>query len=220
MSLGGSLQSFADAIADHILNALAFGKRHVVEASRFGSTASMIGASALGAVVCTIALVSWPAAAPASAVAHTPKASVEETLASYAPEPMGAAPARLVETALDYDVAYFWPKTPQTVATPVAIRTGPADYAELIRAAKPGERLRINGVAADAPGGPWLRVRLEDGRDGYFAAETIEVGAYRRRRAAEPTAEPVPAPEAGPTATGAPLVVAGPSESEIGPPSF
>lgn len=220
MSLGGTLQSFADAIADHILNALAFGKRHVVEASRFGSPASMIGASALGVVACTIALVSWPAAAPAAAVAHTPEASVEETLAAYAPEPMGAAPARLVETALDYDVAYFWPKTPQTVGTPVAIRTGPADYAELIRAAKPGERLRINGVAADAPGGPWLRVRMEDGRDGYFAAETMEVGAYRRRRAAEPAVETVSAPDLGPISTGAPLVVAGPSEAEIGPPSF
>lgn len=219
MSPGGTLQSFADAIADHILNALAFGKRHVVEASRFGLPASMIGASALGAVACTVALATWPAATPA-AVAHTPKASVEETIAAYAPAPTGEAPARLVQTALDYDVAYFWPKSPQTVANPVAIRTGPADYAELIRAAKPGERLRINGVAADAPGGPWLRVRMEDGRDGYFAAETIEVGAYRRRRAAEPSVESVSAPDAGPISTGAPLVVAGPSEAEIGPPSF
>jgi len=219
MSPGGALQSFADAIADHILNALAFGKRHVVEASRFGSPASMIGASALGAIACTVALASWPAASPV-AVAHAPEASVEETLAAYAPEPVGSAPARLVQTALDYDVAYFWPKSPQTVATPVAIRTGPADYAELIRAARPGERLRINGVAADAPGGPWLRVRMEDGRDGYFAAETIEIGAFRRSRAQERAVEAAAVAEAAPASTGAPLVVAGPSEAEVGPPSF
>jgi hypothetical protein len=218
MSPGGTLQSFADAIADFLLHALAFGRSRFMAASRFGSPASMIAACGVGVVACAAALATWPAAS--TAVALSPSVKPVQSVAAYAPAPMGALPPPPVQTALDYDVAYFWPKAPQTVADPVAIRVGPADYAALIRAARPGERLRINGVVEEAPGGPWMRVRMEDGRDGYFAAETMEIGAFRRRRSAERAVEAASSPEATSTSAGAPLVVAGPSEAEVGPPSF
>jgi hypothetical protein len=152
--------------------------------------------------------------------AQAPVAVQTDMTPVSAPLPLGAPPAAPVQLALDYDVTFFWPKTPQTVAEAVAIREGPADYAKVIRSARPGERLRINGKVEDAPDGPWLRVRLEDGRDGYFAADTLEIGQFRRRRAEERVLEAETAPEAAPAAAGAPLIVAGPDGPEAGSPSF
>jgi hypothetical protein len=220
MSTPTRLASLADAAADRLLAVLAFARRQAVHAARFGSPASMIGASALGVALCALALVAWPEARQAVAAVTTVRAAQAADEAGGAPAPMVAIPPPPVQTALDYDVAFYWPKAPQTVAEAVAIREGPASFTRSIRAAKPGERLRINGVVEDAPDGPWYRVRLEDGRDGYLAARTLEIAAYRSRRAAERAAEAAAAPEAPPPAVGAPLVVAGQSEPEPGPPSF
>ncbi len=209
----------------------------------FGSAGNMAFAAALGAGAFLVALASGPmetpavaasvkpvqsAAAPASARA-APGAAADAPVvrgpvaeaAPAAPAPTGTAPAPAIENVLDYAVAFYWPARPQTVAEPVALREAPAGYARVIRAARPGERLRINGRVTDAPGGPWLRVRLADGRDGYFAARTLDVGAFRSRRAAAAatgTGADVAAAESG-----APFVILPPAiaeESEIGPPSF
>ncbi|MBL8559844.1 MAG: SH3 domain-containing protein [Hyphomonadaceae bacterium] len=212
-------QSVADAIADQVLNALAFSRRQLARAAAFGTPASMTAAAILGVGLCIVSLATWPATHPAMA-SYAPVAVETDMTPISAPAPMGAPPAAPVQLALDYDVAFFWPNTPQTVAEPVAIRDGPADYAKVIRPARPGERLRINGVVVEAPDGPWFRVRLEDGRDGYFAAEPVEIGQFRRRRAEERALEAAGAPSAPPVALGAPLIVAGPSGEPDGPPSF
>jgi len=214
-----AVQSIADTVADHVLNALAFARRQLELAGNFGSPASMTAAALVGVALCAAALATWPTTNTAMA-AHAPAAVEAAMTPISAPTPTGAPPSAPVQLALDYDVTFFWPKTPQTVAEAVAIREGPADYAKVIRAARPGERLRINGRVEDAPDGPWLRVRLEDGRDGYFAAQTLEVGQFRRRRAEERVLEAETAPEAGPVSVGAPLIVAGPDGPEAGSPSF
>jgi hypothetical protein len=214
-----AVQSIADTVADHVLNALAFARRQIVRAGTFGTPASMTAAAVVGVALCAAALSTWPASNTAMA-AHAPVAVEAAMTPISAPAPMGAPPAAPVQLALDYDVTFFWPKTPQTVAEAVAIREGPADYAKVIRAARPGERLRINGKVEDAPDGPWLRVRLEDGRDGYFAADTLEIGQFRYRRAQQRALEADQAPEAPPTVVGAPLIVAGPDGPEAGLPSF
>jgi len=214
-----AVQSVADTVADHVLNALAFARRQLARAGNFGSPASMTAAAVLGVALYAAALASWPATNTAMA-AHAP-VTVETVLTPIsAPAPTGAPPAAPVQIALDYDVTFFWPKTPQTVAEAVAIREGPADYAKIIRPARPGERLRINGLVEDAPDGPWRRVRLEDGRDGYFAAETLEIDLFRRRRAEQRARELDQAPPAPPAAVGAPLILAGPDGPEAGLPSF
>lgn len=200
----------------------------------FGTAANMAFAAALGAVAFVVALAAGPMETPAVAASPAPvEAATAAPLparaapgpasvaASTPPAPTGAAPAPAIENVLDYAVAFYWPERPQTVAEPVALREAPAGYARIIRAARPGERLRINGRVADAPGGPWLRVRLADGRDGYFAAKTMDVGAFRSRRAA-PTPSETGADVAA-AESGAPFVVLPPAiaeESEIGPPSF
>lgn len=213
-----AVQSIADTVADQVLNALGFARRLLVRAGTFGSPASMTAAALVGVALCAAALATWPASNTAMA-AHAPVAVETEMTPISAPAPMGAPPAAPVQLVLDYDVAFFWPTTPQTVAEAVAIRDGPADYAKVIRPARPGERLRINGRVDDAPDGPWFRVRLEDGRDGYFAAQTLEIGQFRRRRAEERALESDQAP-VGPAIVGAPLIVAGPSGEPDGPPSF
>ncbi len=190
-------------------------------AAQFGSPASMTMGAALGVVVFGGALAGWSAgSAPASAARMVAEQAAITMTQISAPAPVGAPPPPPVQLALDYDVVFFWPKSPQTVAEAVAIREGPAEYAKAIRSARPGERLRINGRVEAAPDGPWMRVRLEDGRDGYFAGETIEVAAFRRRRAEEPAAEAAPALEDPQVHTGAPLIVAGPASEPDGPPSF
>ena len=201
----------------------------VRHAATFGSAGSMVLAALMGMAAFALALASTPLSAPeappvAPAVSQPPLTSISVPRAPPAGEPelapIGTAPGPAVETVLDYDVTFYWPATPQTVAEPVAIRDGPAPYARVIRSARPGERLRINGRAEDAPRGPWLRVRLEDGRDGYFAAHTVDVGAFRRKRAAE-IATPDPAAEAA-VADGAPLTlnVPPPPDADFGPPTF
>lgn len=214
-----AVQSIADNVADQMLAALGFVRRQLVRAGNFGSPASMTAAALVGVALCAVALATWPAT-PAAMAAHAPVVVQTEMTPVSAPVPMGAPPAAAVQLALDYDVTFYWPKTPQTVAEAVAIREGPADYAKVIRAARPGERLRINGKVEDAPDGPWLRVRLEDGRDGYFAAKTLEVGQYRRPRPADPSLEAVAASESTPLSAGAPLIIAGPDGPEAGSPSF
>lgn len=211
-----------DRLEHFARRARAWLKAYVTPATRFGSPASMALSAGIGFATLAGALVSWPVSdAPASVAraASAPVGVVMTPVSSVAP--VGAPPPPPVQIALDYDVVFFWPKTPQTVAEPVAIREGPADYARTIRSARPGERLRINGRVDDAPDGPWLRVRLEDGRDGYFAARTIDVGAYRRPPASIPVVDGVPPPEGAPDmTTGAPLIVAGPTSEPDGPPSF
>lgn len=203
------------------------------QAATFGSAGSMVLAACVGAVAFVIALSSTPmqAATPAPTAIRAPSApAVRGPLTDIsAPSdiellaPVGTPPGAAVETALDYDVVFFWPATPQTVAEPVAIRAGPAARAHVIRSARPGERLRINGRVASAPNGPWLRVRLETGQDGYFAARTMDVGAFRRQRAADP-ANAALAPDAGDgVVIGAPLTVAAPEikpDADTGPPAF
>lgn len=219
MTLIRAPQSIADAVADVVLNALAFGRDMAARAVRFGSPASMMAAALMGVALCAVALATWPASS--SAVASSAPVTLETPMIPVsATTPVVAVPPPPVQIALDYDVAFFWPLTPQTVAQPVAIREGPADYAEVIRAARPGERLRINGRVEEAPGGPWLRVRMEDGRDGYFAARTIDVGAYRPRLTEAPGFDETAPPTSEPGVAGAPLVVAGDSDADIGPPSF
>jgi hypothetical protein len=200
----------------------------------FGSPGNMAFAALLGAGAFIAAAIAAPIEAPAEAAPPPPRSSQPLTDVSVTPgalpldpagalQPVGVAPAAAIESVLDYAVVFFWPATPQTVADPVAIREGPADYARVIRAARPGERLRINGKVAAAPGGPWLRVRLADGRDGYFAARTVDVGAFRRRRAAEvETAAAGMADPAIVDGLGAPLIVdrTQPDDAEIGPPAF
>jgi hypothetical protein len=220
MNPTGSLPSLADAVADRLLGALGFAHACAVRAARIGSPASMIAASAVGVALSGAALTSWPAAPRAEAVQTVEASASIAPQAAYAPAPAAAVPPPPVVMALDYDVAYFWPKAPQTVAEAVEIREGPANFAKPIRAARPGERLRINGVVDEAPGGPWYRVRLEDGRDGFFAAGILEIGAFRRQRAQERSVETAGASPAPATSAGAPLVVAGPGEQESGPPSF
>jgi hypothetical protein len=213
----------------------------------FGSPGSMVLAAAIGAGAFLAAALAGPMDSPAEAappridppaaglteaarppdvpvadvsVAGVSVPGVAADAAAEAPAPVGAAPGAAVESVLDQDVVFFWPATPQTVEQPVAIRTGPSGTAPLIRNARPGERLRINGKAPDALGGPWHRVRLADGRDGYFAARTVDVAAWRRRRAAE--ADAAFAGGTDPAARGAPLIYdrAVSEESETGPPSF
>lgn len=214
-----AVQSIAGSVADKVIAGLAFARRQLARAASFGTPASLTAAAVAGVALCAAALATWPETNAAMA-AHTPAPVATDMTPISAPAPMGAPPAAPVQLALDYDVRFFWPTTPQTVAEPVAIREGPADYAKVIRPAKPGERLRINGRVDEAPNGPWFRVRLEDGRDGYFAAETLEIGQFRRRRAEERSRESDEGPEAPPAAVGAPLIVAGPSSDPDGPPSF
>ena len=150
--------------------------------------------------------------------------TLSDTLSDTLPDtlaPIGTPPPAAIETALDYDVVFYWPARPQTVAEPAAIREGPATYARVIRSAHPGERLRINGRVEEAPNGPWLRVRLADGQDGYFAAHTIDVGVFRQRRAVEATQ--VADTGVVVEAAGAPLLSSSPDaygDPESGPPLF
>lgn len=224
-------------IAQRVMARLRVWARH---AATFGSAGSMVLAAMLGAAAFAFALAapSPPVSATSPAAVRAPElrgrlidisTPVSGALGSAAPAnvgpgaltPIGAPPAAAIETALDYDVVFFWPARPQTVSEPVAIRQGPASYALLIRSARPGERLRINGRVEDAPNGPWLRVRLADGQDGYLAARTIDVGAFRHRRAVEATQ--VAETDVTGEAAGAPLAPLQPDEygdPDVGPPSF
>jgi hypothetical protein len=207
-----------------------------VSATSFGSAPNMAAASLLGALAFLVTLVAAPPE-PAAAASQPTRSiqapapsgplqdvsiSVPAVTGDMAPAPMGAPPPPAVQTVLDYDVVFYWPATPQTVTDAVAIREGPAGYARVLRQARPGERLRINGKVEGAPGGPWYRVRLAEGGDGYFAARTVDVAGYRRARKAQ-TVE-VAATGDGPAVIdpfGAPLMAPTVSEeSEIGPPSF
>lgn len=222
MIQNGAQRDVIDRVAALAQRAWAWLYARMAPAARFGSPASMTMGASFGVLAFAGALASWPVdGAPASA-ARAAQAPVSVAMTPIsAPAPVAALPPPPVQMALDYTVAFFWPKTPQTVAEPVAIREGPADYARTIRSARPGERLRINGRVDDAPDGPWLRVRMEDGRDGYFAARTIDVGAYRRPPASIVAVDGVAPPEGAPdTTTGAPLIVAGPTSEPDGPPSF
>ncbi|MDX2234793.1 MAG: SH3 domain-containing protein [Hyphomonadaceae bacterium] len=201
-------------------------------AATFGSAANMAAAAVLGAGVFALALLASPVdrgvagptaeAAPGRAPAPAMRAAAPALASAQPVTAEGAAPGAAVETVLDYTVAFYWPDTPQTVAEPAAVRDGPTDFARVIHTARPGERLRINGRVDDAPGGPWLRVRLADGADGYFAARTVDVGAFRRRRAEEARMAAAAPDEALAAERGAPLALppAIAEESEIGPPSF
>ena len=209
-----------DRLEQFARRASAWFMARVVPMVRFGSPASMALSAGVGFVTLAGALASWPVSEAPASVARTAQAPVSVAM-TPAIAPVGAPPPPPVQIALDYDVVFYWPKTPQTVAEPVAIRTGPAGYAKVLRSARPGERLRINGRVDDAPGGPWLRVRLEDGSDGYFAANTMDVGAFRRRRVEAPAVElDVVAPEVTPDQTGAPLLIAGPAAEPEPSPSF
>lgn len=199
------------------------------QAATFGSAGSMLLAAVAGVIAFAFALASIPVetlqAAPPVAPAATPAPASHAPLTNISapgelPAPIGTAPGPAVETALDYDVVFYWPARPQTVVEPVAIRDGPAPYAHVIRSARPGERLRINGRAEDAPNGPWLRVRLEDGRDGYFAAKTVDVGVFRRKRAVETATPDANAGEAAETGAPITLNVPPPPDADFGPPTF
>lgn len=221
-------------IAQATLEALwARAKPAIGAAFAFGSPGNMVFAALLGAGAFLLAALAGPMDAPAEAsppASPAPAAGLTEAALALpglvqvdpmAPAPVGTAPTAAIDNVLDYAVVYFWPATPQTVAEPAAIRDGPSGGSKLIRAARPGERLRINGKVEDAPGGPWLRVRLADGKDGYFAARTVDVGVFRRRRAIETEAAAM-ADDPAFDAVGAPLIVdrTVSEESEIGPPSF
>ncbi|KAF0178771.1 MAG: hypothetical protein FD160_2211 [Caulobacteraceae bacterium] len=222
MIQSGPQGDIIDRVAARVQRTRTWLHARMAPAARFGSPANMSVGAVAGVAAFAGALLSWPAAsAPASVARADFGPAVVDMTPISAPAPVGAPPPPPLQLALDYDVAFFWPKTPQTVAEPVAIREGPAGYAKTIRSARPGERLRINGRVDDAPDGPWLRVRLEDGRDGYFAARTIDVGSYRRPPAAAPAADDAAPLEGEPGVTaGAPLIVAGPTSEPDGPPSF
>lgn len=217
----GAFEAFA-------LGALPRLRGWVRHAGTFGSAGSMVLAALLGAATFAFALAAPKPPAPAIAPemrGRLTDVSAPAPAAAEAPgalAPMGAPPPAAIETALDYDVVFFWPARPQTVASAAAIRKGPAAWAPVIRNARPGERLRINGRVDDAPNGPWLRVRLADGQDGYFAARTVDVGVFRQRRAEE--APQVAATGETPVeAAGAPLIAPPPDEAagpEAGAPSF
>jgi hypothetical protein len=114
---------------------------------------------------------------------------------------------------LTYDVEYFWPDQPQTVAVSTRVRSRPENGAKILTLATPGQRLRINGrIRVGAT--DWYRVRLPDARDGYFAGEehVMALADYRRRAtarremvAAQPQSVDAVAGETG--AIGAPLGV-------------
>jgi len=225
-----SVLEFSAVAAPALRNGLDASARAIMAASRFGSSGNLALAACLGVFAFAWTLMAGPLATVAPAVATAPAArptasapaapaGAQDTPASFeAPAPVGQAPGAIVETALDYDVAFYWPQTPQTVTEPVAIRSGPATWAQLLRSARPGERLRINGRVEDAPGGPWYRVRLADGRDGYLAARTTDVGSWRRKRAAEARAA---AETAATAVAGAPLAVPGaPTAPDAPPPAF
>ncbi len=229
------MDSAPDPMTDFARRAMARLRVWARHAANFGSAGSMVLGAMLGVAAFAFALASPPPPAPENtpATARAPdiRGRLTDISATAAPAPAMVAPGALapigvppppaVETALDYDVVFFWPARPQTVAEPVAIRDGPAPYAHMIRSARPGERLRINGRVEDAPNGPWLRVRLADGQDGYFAARTVDVGVFRQHRAAEATqvvdAGAVPAETAGAPLMSSPDEY---SDPEIGPPSF
>lgn len=152
------------------------------------------------------------APAPSKAAALARPEAVERTTLVVAgrqePSPKAS------DLMLTYDVDYYWPDEPQTVATPTRIRTRPEKGASVLTIAAPGERLRING-RIQVGSTDWYRVRLPDARDGYFAADDVVVALadYRRRRAATVRAQMVDAssvdasaaaPAFGPSA-GAPL---------------
>lgn len=224
-----------DLMTEFARRAIARLRAWARHAATFGSAGSMVLGAVLGAAAFVFALASpsAPVSASTPATVRAPEirgrltdisAPVTPAPAMVAPDmlaPIGAPPPAAIETALDYDVVFFWPARPQTVAEPVAIRDGPASYARVLRSARPGERLRINGRVEDAPNGPWLRVRLADGQDGYFAARTVDVGAFRQRRATE-AAQVAEAGAVSVEAAGAPLMSSPDdySDPEIGPPSF
>jgi len=212
-------------------------QRWGAEAARPGSAGSLVLAACLGVAAFAAALASGPISSrEAEAASPPPRPDLPLTDVSIRPAlpttataplaPIGAPPPPAIDLALNFEVEYFWPATPQTVAEAVAIRDGPAPRARVLRAARPGERLRINGRVVDAPDGPWWRVRLASGQDGYFAARTVDAGVYRRRRAAEtPAGEAAPAPNTMADARGAPLMPTPPPDEDpdpdlSGPPSF
>jgi hypothetical protein len=217
--------------------ALACVQRWAVSAATPGSAGSLVFAAVLGAAAFAAALAAAPlgppaakAAAPAAIRPHLPLTDVS-TAQPAADDPAalellpatGAPPPPAIDTALDFEVVFYWPATPQTVSEPTAIREGPAPWARVVRSARPGERLRINGRVDAAPQGPWYRVRLADGRDGYFAAHTVDSASFRRRREPTQVAEAM-APVGD--AVGAPLMPTpppedgGPEMDVIGPPAF
>lgn len=235
MNLVMMVEALPGSFAATVRRCAVAARRWGAEAARPGSAAGLVLAACLGVVAFATALATVPIA-PREAEASAPvrpdlpltDVSVRERLPSAMVSrelaPIGAPPPPAVDFALNFEVAYFWPARPQTVSEPVAIRDGPAPSAKMLRQARPGERLRINGRVADAPDGPWLRVRLADGRDGYFAARTIDASAWRRKRT--PAApETAPGVEAFADGVGAPLMPTpppdeGPDPDLMGPPSF
>lgn len=149
-------------------------------------------------------------AAPAEEAAPPPPADVapKETPAAATVAPTAAATRQ--PAALDLDVRYYWPKTPQTVERPTKIVTAPGK-GDVIEVAQPGERLRINGRTSFR-GAEWIRVRTPEGKDGFFNERTIDVSTYRRRRAeaaravrlVDPSLDYAAAPFAGSTPPPAP----------------
>jgi hypothetical protein len=211
-------------------------QRWGVDVARPGSAASLVFAACLGVIAFAAALATGPIA-PREAEASAPvrpdlpltDVSVRERLptmtASRELAPIGAPPPPAIDFALNFEVAYFWPLRPQTVSEPVAIRDGPASSAKVLRHARPGERLRINGRVEDAPDGPWLRVRLADGSDGYFTGRTVDASSWRRKRPPETAPQAAPGSDAFADVAGAPLMPTpppdeGPDLDLSGPPSF
>lgn len=217
------LQSRALVVPGWLRPMLERGSSWAKAAATFGSAGSLAFAAVLGAAAFLAALSIAPP--PPAQATPAPKSSAPLTDVSVRPgslAPVGTPPPPAVQTVLDYEVTYFWPERPQTVAEPTAIRQGPAARTALIRTARPGERLRINGKVVDAPQGPWLRVRLAEGGDGYIQARTVDVAAFRQRRAAEVAATTGEGADVA-AASGAPLIPPSPAiaeESELGPPSF
>jgi hypothetical protein len=200
-----------------------------------GSPGSFLFAAVVGVFAFTAAVASGPIAPREAEAAPAIRRDLPLTDVAVRPAPLtpaqpgdlapiGAPPPPAIDTALDYAVAYYWPLRPQTVTAPAAIREGPAPWAKVLRQARPGERLRINGRTIDAPGGPWLRIRLSDGRDGYVAGRTIDADAWRRQRAASVQTAAVADGPVAADAVGAPLAAAGPDEGPdpdvVDPPSF
>lgn len=213
-------------------------RRWAVLAATPGSAHSLALAAAIGVIAFAGAVGAVPSHQPVRAAVQAPAASAPAPLTPIALQqtaslpasqngdalaPVGAPPLPAIDRAFDYPVVFFWPATPQTVVDAAAIREGPSTSARVLRSARPGDRLRINGRVANAPSGPWWRVRLPDGRDGYLSAHTMDVAAYRRKRAAE-TAEAGETPDpALADVTGAPLMPTPPDEGpdpDISPPSF
>lgn len=132
-----------------------------------GVSAALVAAASLALAAVALASGVKPSNAPAAPSAPSPAVKID------APAAPQTAAVQSPAEAMGYREVVFLAPRPMTVSETVRLRDRPSEAkdARVLGSVEPGDRIRITRVVGGAPEGPWLRLRLANGRDGYILAE-------------------------------------------------